>query len=108
MSLNEILISLIGLVVGWVIVSRVMSVKRGAIDDLSSEEWFEVLGVPSTASIEQIDAAYAGKQRLLQESMPAITTVTEEQSISQKRGILDAAYYQGKIHARNRGRMGLS
>ena len=100
MSLNEIFISLIGLVIGWMVVSQVISTKRRTAEDPSSEEWFEVLGVPSTASLEQIDAAYAGKCRRLRESAPAITTASEEQTISQKRRILDAAYDKGKIHAR--------
>jgi hypothetical protein len=54
MSLNELLISLIGVVAGWAIVSIALSVSRNRPAATLSGEWFEVLGCKPSALMEQL------------------------------------------------------
>jgi uncharacterized protein (DUF927 family) len=96
MSLNELLITLIGLVAGWAIVSITVSIRRKRSAATLSGEWFEILGVPPDAALDQIDEAYERRFRILKESEPSIKTVSEDRAFLQKQGALDIAYRTAK------------
>lgn len=96
MSLNELLIIGIGLVAGWLLVSKVMAASAHPRDDLPAGDWHDVLGVPRDASPPQIDAAYERKCRELEKRDARIATMPEQEQAARRRAVVDAAYQRGK------------
>lgn len=97
MSLREVVAISVGLIIGWVVVSRIMTAYLREPYETSNGDWFEVLGVPPDATRAQIDAAYDKNRRELHERELRIMTTAEQKVAAQKRAHIDAAYHRSRV-----------
>lgn len=96
----EILVIAVGLIVGWMVVSRFMVARPPSLptsvkadgDPGSDAPWHDVLGVPAGAGFEQIQRAHREKMAELDRSAPAIMTESERAIRDQLRARLEEAY----------------
>lgn len=107
MSLSELLVMLVGLIVGWAVVSRIISAHAPRPTNYVVGQWFEILDVPSDATSAQIDTAYDEKCRELKEREPLIMTLSEKEKAVRIQAHLDSAYRcskeQGTTNAKELG-----
>lgn len=92
MSLNEFLVVLVGLIGGWAIVSLVISARPPKSPDREGKEWFDILGVTSDASPEQIAKAYKEKCHELRNRQLRIMTTSEQAQATRDQASLESAY----------------
>ena len=107
MSLSELLVMLVGLIVGWAIVSRIISAYPPRSTKDVAGRWFEILDVPSDATSAQIDTAYDEKCRELKKRAPLVMTLSEKEKAARNQAHLDSAYRcskeQGTTNAKEIG-----
>lgn len=96
MSFSELLVIAIGLIVGWAVVSRIVTAYAREPHKISNGDWFEILGVPPDATSDQIDAAYERKRRELSVRELRIMTTPEQKKAAQQREYIDSAYHRSK------------
>ncbi len=99
MSLSEMLVISAGLIVGWVVVSRVISAYSRKSQEFVNGEWSDILGVSPDATSDQIDDAYDKKCRELKEQECMIMTNSEQEKAAQIQAHLDSAYRRSKTQA---------
>ena len=99
MSLSELLVISAGLILGWVVVSRVISAHFRKSPEFADGEWSDILGVSPDATAKQIDDAYDKKCHELKERELRIMTHSEQEKAAQIRAHLDSAYLRSKVRA---------
>ena len=92
LSETELLVILGCAVVGWIIVSRIMShgdQNSSGID--LAQTWHERLAVRADAEAQQIEDAYQQRLRELEDRLPSVPTLPEQsQHNEQKQALLRA------------------
>jgi preprotein translocase subunit Sec63 len=93
----EILVIFTGLVVGWVVVSKLMGGSGGnqQILDDPKATWSDILGVSNEADTATIRSAYESKLAELDSERTAIMTRPETEAHTKARQRVEAAYQEG-------------
>ena len=100
MSVPEILVIVVGLAVGWFIVSLFLRRTDTSNDDDKDREWFEVLQVGSNATDEEVENAYRKMREALQQRSLRIMTLEEQKAALAAQQRLDDAYRKSRTRTR--------
>lgn len=100
MSTAELVVIGLGGVVGYLVVSYVMNQRKPEAPVFAGKAWHQILDVSPVATPEQIEAAYAAKQRELDAAAPSIMTDVEEAADARLRAQLEAAKEEGLASVR--------
>lgn len=95
MSTAELVVIGLGGVVGYLVVSYVMNQRKPEPPVFEGKAWYQILGVPHTATPDQVEAAYDARQRELDAAAPSIMTDVEAATDARLREQLDAARREG-------------
>ena len=100
MSTAELVVIGLGGVVGYLVVSFVMNQRKPEAPVFEGKAWHQILDVSPVATPEQIEAAFASKQRELDAAAPSIMTDVEETADARLRAQLEAAKEEGLASVR--------
>lgn len=98
MTSTEILVAVGGLVIGWLLVSKLMTRSKIADDATRGDPnatWDEILGVAEDASPATIRSAYESRLVELEHNQPSIMTQRETQAHAEGRARIEAAHREG-------------
>lgn len=98
MNIVDVGVIVIGLIAGWVLVSKLFGTKppsTALTDDLPTDDgepWYVVLEVGADSSSDDIRRAYEQKAAELARMTPGILTETEMHALTKKKTRIESAY----------------
>ena len=98
MTITEIIVIVAGLVVGWLLISKLMSnmkVTSDILPDSLDASWNEILDVPIEADPAMIQTAYERRLADLERNKPLTMTDPEAAKHAEACARLDAARREG-------------